>query len=162
MWLEKTLRVAFELRDTVSAAEIISLTIMIDGSRCGRRIDGHVTDGINCGVHRFHGRTASVEESSIQNRTGNSRASSVINFISKEPEDKPITSFIFNQTTALGTDSSVFNSRKFERFGYTVELLMVESKPDFTQPLVRRFVCNRQALKAKFSTILRNCTQFCD
>ncbi len=43
----------------------------------------------------------------------------VVNFISKEPEDKPVTSMIFNQTSALGTDFSIFNSRKFERFGYT-------------------------------------------
>lgn len=43
----------------------------------------------------------------------------VVNFISKEPEEKFITSMIFNQTSALGTDFSIFNSRKFERFGYT-------------------------------------------
>jgi len=43
----------------------------------------------------------------------------VINFISKEPEGRPVTSIIFNQTTALGTDFSLFNSRKFERVGYT-------------------------------------------
>lgn len=43
----------------------------------------------------------------------------VVNFISKEPENEPVTSMIFNQTSALGTDFSVFNSRKFERVGYT-------------------------------------------
>ena len=43
----------------------------------------------------------------------------VVNFISKEPEDEPVTSMIFNQTSALGTDFSIFNSRKFTRFGYT-------------------------------------------
>lgn len=43
----------------------------------------------------------------------------VINFISKEPENKPVTNLIFNQTSALGTDFSVFNSRKFKRVGYT-------------------------------------------
>ena len=43
----------------------------------------------------------------------------VVNFISKEPEDRPVTSMIINQTSALGTDFSVFNSRKFERVGYT-------------------------------------------
>lgn len=43
----------------------------------------------------------------------------VVNFISKEPEEKPVTSMIFNQTSALGTDFSIFNSRKFERIGYT-------------------------------------------
>lgn len=43
----------------------------------------------------------------------------VVNFISKEPEEKSVTSMIFNQTSALGTDLSVFNSRKFSRVGYT-------------------------------------------
>jgi iron complex outermembrane receptor protein/outer membrane receptor for ferrienterochelin and colicins len=50
---------------------------------------------------------------------GGGAIAGVINFVSKEPEDRPVTSLIFNQTTALGTDFSVFNSRKFERFGYT-------------------------------------------
>lgn len=49
---------------------------------------------------------------------GGGAIAGVINFISKEPEDRPVTSIIFNQTTALGTDFSLFNSRKFERFGY--------------------------------------------
>lgn len=43
----------------------------------------------------------------------------VVNFISKEPTDEPVTSMVFNQTSALGTDFSIFNSRKFDRFGYT-------------------------------------------
>lgn len=43
----------------------------------------------------------------------------VVNFISREPENAPVTTLIFNQTSALGTDFSVFNSRKFQRFGYT-------------------------------------------
>ncbi len=50
---------------------------------------------------------------------GGGAIAGVINFISKEPEDSPVTSIIFNQTTALGTDFSIFNSRKFERVGYT-------------------------------------------
>ena len=50
---------------------------------------------------------------------GGGAIAGVINFISKEPEDSPVTSIIFNQTTALGTDFSIFNSRRFERFGYT-------------------------------------------
>jgi len=50
---------------------------------------------------------------------GGGAIAGVINFVSKEPESEPITSIIFNQTTALGTDFSIFNSRKFERFGYT-------------------------------------------
>jgi iron complex outermembrane receptor protein/outer membrane receptor for ferrienterochelin and colicins len=43
----------------------------------------------------------------------------VVNFISKEPTDKPVTSMIFNQTSALGTDFSIFNTRKFASVGYT-------------------------------------------
>lgn len=43
----------------------------------------------------------------------------VVNFISKEPTDEPVTSMVFNQTSALGTDFSIFTSRKFDRFGYT-------------------------------------------
>lgn len=50
---------------------------------------------------------------------GGGAIAGVINFISKEPEDRPVTSIIFNQTTALGTDFSIFNSRKFDRAGYT-------------------------------------------
>lgn len=51
---------------------------------------------------------------------GGGAIAGVINFISKEPEDSPVTNMIFNQTSALGTDFSLFNSRKFERFGYTL------------------------------------------
>ena len=50
---------------------------------------------------------------------GGGAIAGVINFISKAPEDAAVTSIIFNQTTALGTDFSIFNSRKFKRFGYT-------------------------------------------
>ena len=50
---------------------------------------------------------------------GGGAIAGVVNFISKEPEEKPITNLIFNQTSALGTDFSIFNSRKFERVGYT-------------------------------------------
>ena len=50
---------------------------------------------------------------------GGGAIAGVINFISKEPEDRPVTSMILNQTTALGTDFSIFNAHKFERFGYT-------------------------------------------
>ncbi|HEV7646338.1 MAG TPA: TonB-dependent receptor [Pyrinomonadaceae bacterium] len=44
----------------------------------------------------------------------------VVNFISKQPEEKPVTSFIFNQTSALGTDVSIFHTRKFAKFGYSL------------------------------------------
>lgn len=50
---------------------------------------------------------------------GGGAIAGVVNFISKEPEEKPVTNLIFNQTSALGTDFSVFNSQRFERFGYT-------------------------------------------
>lgn len=50
---------------------------------------------------------------------GGGAIAGVINFISKVPEDRPVTTLIFNQTSALGTDFSVFSSRKFKRFGYT-------------------------------------------
>jgi len=50
---------------------------------------------------------------------GGGAIAGVVNFISKEPEEKPVTRMIFNQTTALGTDVALFDSRKFERFGYT-------------------------------------------
>jgi iron complex outermembrane receptor protein/outer membrane receptor for ferrienterochelin and colicins len=50
---------------------------------------------------------------------GGGAIAGVVNFISKEPENEPVTNLIFNQTSALGTDFSVFNSRKFERIGYT-------------------------------------------
>jgi len=43
----------------------------------------------------------------------------VVNFISKEPDTKPVTSIVINQTSALGTDFSLFNSKKFRSFGYT-------------------------------------------
>lgn len=51
---------------------------------------------------------------------GGGAIAGVINFVSREPENEPVTSMIFNQTSALGTDFSVFNSRKFRRFGYTL------------------------------------------
>ena len=50
---------------------------------------------------------------------GGGAIAGVINFISKEPEERPVTSMIFNQTTALGTDFSLFRSQRFKRFGYT-------------------------------------------
>ncbi len=51
---------------------------------------------------------------------GGGAIAGVVNFVSKEPEDEPFTSLIFNQTSAGGTDFSVFTSRKFSRFGYTL------------------------------------------
>ncbi len=51
---------------------------------------------------------------------GGDAIAGVVNFVSKNPEEKPVTTLIFNQTSALGTDFSIFNSRKFKRFGYTM------------------------------------------
>jgi iron complex outermembrane receptor protein/outer membrane receptor for ferrienterochelin and colicins len=51
---------------------------------------------------------------------GGDAIAGVVNFITKNPEDAPVTTLLFNQTSALGSDFSVFNSRKFSRFGYTV------------------------------------------
>lgn len=50
---------------------------------------------------------------------GGGAIAGVINFISREPGEKPVTSMIFNQTSALGTDFSIFDSRKFQRLSYT-------------------------------------------
>lgn len=50
---------------------------------------------------------------------GGGAIAGVVNFVSRAPEDEPVTSFIFNQTSAGGTDFSIFNSRKLKRFGYT-------------------------------------------
>jgi iron complex outermembrane receptor protein/outer membrane receptor for ferrienterochelin and colicins len=44
----------------------------------------------------------------------------VVNFISKEPEDRPSTSIVLNQTSALGSDVSLFHSRKLGKIGYTI------------------------------------------
>ncbi len=50
---------------------------------------------------------------------GGGAIAGVVNFVSKEPEDEPVTNLIFNLTSAGGADFSVFNSRKLGRFGYT-------------------------------------------
>lgn len=50
---------------------------------------------------------------------GEGAIAGVVNFISKVPEEEPVTYFLFNQTSALGSDVSLYNSRKFSKFGYT-------------------------------------------
>jgi iron complex outermembrane receptor protein/outer membrane receptor for ferrienterochelin and colicins len=50
---------------------------------------------------------------------GGDAIAGVVNFVSKDPSDVPVTTLILNQTSALGTDFSIFNSRKYKRFGYT-------------------------------------------
>lgn len=48
----------------------------------------------------------------------------VVNFISKQPPErsgeKPVTNLIFNQTSALGTDVSIFHTRRFAKVGYSL------------------------------------------
>lgn len=51
---------------------------------------------------------------------GGDAIAGVVNFISKDPEEKPVTTLLFNQTSAGGTDVSVFNSQRFAGFGYTL------------------------------------------
>lgn len=51
---------------------------------------------------------------------GGGAIAGVVNFVSREPGDEPATNLIFNQTSAGGTDFSVFDSRKFKRLGYTL------------------------------------------
>lgn len=51
---------------------------------------------------------------------GSDAIAGVVNFITKDPEDTPVTTLIINQTSALGTDFSAFNSQKFKIFGYTL------------------------------------------
>jgi len=51
---------------------------------------------------------------------GGDAIAGVVNFVSKNPEGKPTTSIILNQTSALGSDFSIFNSRRFSRVGYTL------------------------------------------
>lgn len=51
---------------------------------------------------------------------GGDAIAGVVNFISKDPEEKPVTTLLLNQTSALGTDVSAFNSQKFGGFGYTL------------------------------------------
>ena len=50
---------------------------------------------------------------------GGGAIAGVVNFISREPEDTRQTTLILNQTSALGTDISLFDSSKFDRLGYT-------------------------------------------
>lgn len=50
---------------------------------------------------------------------GGGAIAGVVNFISKIPVEKPFTSLIFNQTSAFGTDFSIFRSENLKKFGYT-------------------------------------------
>jgi len=77
---------------------------------------------------------------------GGGAIAGVINFISKEPEKMSVTSMIINQTSALGTDLSLFRSQRFARVGYTfLGSLNYQNEydadaDDFTElPLTRSF-----------------------
>ncbi|HEX6279297.1 MAG TPA: TonB-dependent receptor [Pyrinomonadaceae bacterium] len=50
---------------------------------------------------------------------GEGAIAGVVNFISKVPEEQPVTYFLFNQTSALGSDVSLFDSRELAKVGYT-------------------------------------------
>jgi outer membrane receptor for ferrienterochelin and colicins len=50
---------------------------------------------------------------------GEGAIAGVVNFISKEPGGEPVTTLLLNQTSALGTDVSIFTTRKLKKFGYT-------------------------------------------
>jgi iron complex outermembrane receptor protein/outer membrane receptor for ferrienterochelin and colicins len=50
---------------------------------------------------------------------GGGAIAGVVNFISKEPAARPVTSMILNQTSALGADYSLFHTRRIKKIGYT-------------------------------------------
>ncbi|MDQ4120248.1 MAG: TonB-dependent receptor [Acidobacteriota bacterium] len=101
---------------------------------------------------------------------GGGAIAGVVNFVSKEPQNEPVTSMIFNQTSALGTDFSIFNSRKFERFGYTFLGSINYQKEydvdddDFTElPRTRSFNINPRAffyLDEKTRLMIGNSTTY--
>ena len=51
---------------------------------------------------------------------GGGAIAGVINFISRQPEEEPVTNMIFNATSAGGLDFSVFDARRLGRHGYTL------------------------------------------
>jgi len=51
---------------------------------------------------------------------GGDAIAGVVNFVTKDPSEIPVTTLILNQTSAIATDFSIFNSRKYKRFGYTL------------------------------------------
>jgi iron complex outermembrane receptor protein/outer membrane receptor for ferrienterochelin and colicins len=101
---------------------------------------------------------------------GGGAIAGVVNFVSKEPREKPVTSMIFNQTSALGTDFSIFNSQKFNRFGYTFLGSVNYQKEydvdddDFTElPKTKSFSVNPRAffyLDDKTRLIVGNSTSY--
>jgi len=51
---------------------------------------------------------------------GGGAIAGVVNFVSKEPLGNHESVILFNQTSALGTDLSLFDSQKFNHLGYTL------------------------------------------
>lgn len=83
---------------------------------------------------------------------GGGAIAGVVNFISKKPEGRPVTSLLFNQTSALGTDFSVFNTRRFDRIGYSLfgsinyQREYDADEDDFTElPRAKSFTLNPRA-----------------
>ncbi len=67
-------------------------------------------------------RQVDIIKGSASTLYGGGAIAGVVNFISKEPpaeKDKREISMIFNQTSALGTDYSIFATERFDRIGYT-------------------------------------------
>lgn len=68
-------------------------------------------------------RQVDIIKGSASTLYGGGAIAGVVNFISKEPpaekQDREI-SMIINQTSALGTDYSIFATERFDRVGYTV------------------------------------------
>lgn len=103
---------------------------------------------------------------------GGDAIAGVVNFISKTPEEKPVTTFLINQTSAGGTDLSAFNSQKFKRFGYTFlgsvnfQRAYDVDKDDFTElPRTRSFAINPRAffyIDDKTSLMIGNSTSYQD
>ena len=51
---------------------------------------------------------------------GEGAIAGVVNFISKSPGEEAESTLLLNQTSALGSDASLFTTRKLGRFGYTL------------------------------------------
>lgn len=51
---------------------------------------------------------------------GGGAIAGIVNLVSITPDEKPELSFMFNQTSALGTTGNFFYSRKFEKTGITI------------------------------------------
>ncbi|HEY3430638.1 MAG TPA: TonB-dependent receptor plug domain-containing protein, partial [Cyclobacteriaceae bacterium] len=64
-------------------------------------------------------RQVEIIKGSSSTLYGGGAIAGVVNFITKEPRDKPEGSLILNQTSALGSDIGIFASGKNEKIGFT-------------------------------------------